>query len=93
LAALYFVLFCGLVHAQPAEQEPDLPAAELSDLIGDGGIDLTDSDASSSFLSGLSQRWPEDLLLMPVSGMDRPMSCWNHWTSLPAWRHWFHAHA
>ena len=62
--------------AQTSEPDVELPAAALSDFVGDGGINLTDSNTSNSFMKRLASRWPEDLLLAPVPGRS-PQFGWS----------------
>jgi hypothetical protein len=74
----YLALIWLSVHAIAQESAPDveLPASELTDLIGDGGVELSDSEASGSLLNRLSGRWPQDLLLAPIPGRS-PQFGWS----------------
>lgn len=61
-------------HAQKAEEAAeelrdfDLPASEMSDMVGDGGLDLGDVDFEGSPLKRFAEKWPEDLVIAPIPG-------------------------
>ncbi|MEJ2331058.1 MAG: hypothetical protein P8Z33_14730, partial [Gammaproteobacteria bacterium] len=65
---LALILLSVNAIAQESDSNVELPASELTDLIGDGGIELSDSEASGSLLNRLSGWWPQDLLLAPIPG-------------------------
>lgn len=46
----------------------DLPASEVSDLVGDGGFDLGDVDFDGSPLKRFAEKWPQDLVIAPIPG-------------------------
>ena len=73
---LSLVLLPVSVLAQEDEPGTRLPETDLSDLVGDSGIDLSDANASDSFMARFSERWPEDLLLAPVPGRS-PQFGWS----------------
>jgi len=61
-------------HAQESEKvaedarDFDLPASEMSDMVGDGGLDLGDVDFEGSPLKRFAERWPADLVVAPIPG-------------------------
>ena len=59
-----------------ADKDFDLPGAEVSDLIGDGGFELNSDDIDSGWLKSFIQRWPKDLVIAPVPGYS-PQLGWN----------------
>ena len=50
------------------DRDFDLPASEMADLVGDGGLDLGDVDFEGNASKGLASNWPEDLIVAPVPG-------------------------
>ena len=46
----------------------DLPASEMSDMVGDGGLDLSDVDFEGSPSKRFAEKWPSDLVVAPVPG-------------------------
>jgi len=73
LAALV-ALQLTAASAQESEQADedtrdfDLPASEMSDMVGDGGLDLGDVDFEGSPLKRFAERWPKDLVIAPIPG-------------------------
>jgi len=61
-------------NAQETAEAPDelrdfdLPASEVSDLVGDGGLDLGDVDFAGSPLKRFAEKWPRDLVIAPIPG-------------------------
>lgn len=72
--ALAAGLIATSAPAQVAEQSAnddrdfDLPAEDVDDLVGDGGLDLGDADFTGNPLGRLTAKWPEDLVIAPVPG-------------------------
>lgn len=50
------------------ERATEIPAAELTGFMGDGGLQLDESDAEDSWLKRFAERWPSDLVVAPVPG-------------------------
>lgn len=50
------------------QRDFDLPGAEAADLVGDGGLDLSDVDFEGSPLKRFAERWPKDLVIAPIPG-------------------------
>ena len=46
----------------------DLPGAELTEIMGDGGLQLDESDAEGGALKRLVEKWPADLVVAPIPG-------------------------
>ena len=73
LATLAFLLVSA-AQAQDVEETAedmrdfDLPASEMSDMVGDGGLDLGDVDFEGSPLKRFAEKWPEDLVVAPIPG-------------------------
>jgi len=68
------ILFAGPLYSQETEEalddarDFDLPASEMADMVGDGGLDLGDVDFEGSPLKSLAEKWPEDLVVAPIPG-------------------------
>jgi len=58
------------------ERDFDLPAAEVADLVADGGLDLGDVDFEGNPMRGFAERWPKDLVVAPIPGYS-PQLGWN----------------
>lgn len=54
----------------------DVPAGDLADLIGDGGVSIQDGADSGGALQRFSQKWPSDLVVAPVPGRS-PQVGWS----------------
>jgi Omp85 superfamily domain len=75
---IQFAILAAHVLSQANAQEPDeaaeelrdfdLPASEVSDLVGDGGLDLGDVDFEGSPLKRFAEKWPQDLVIAPIPG-------------------------
>jgi len=73
-----------LADAQAQESEEivedtrdfDLPASEMSDMVGDGGLDLSDVDFEGSPLKRFAEKWPKDLVVAPIPGRS-PQLGWS----------------
>lgn len=72
-----FSLGCAIASAQTGEEAQessddqrdfDLPGAEAAELVGDGGLDLSDVDFKGSPLKKFAERWPNDLVVAPIPG-------------------------
>ena len=46
----------------------DLPASEMANMVGDGGLDLGDVDFEGNPLKRFAKKWPEDLVVAPIPG-------------------------
>jgi outer membrane protein assembly factor BamA len=62
--------------AQDAGADFELPAAEIGNAIGDGGVAFVDSDFEGNALSRFAERWPDDLVIAPVPGRS-PQVGWS----------------
>jgi len=58
------------------ERDFDLPAAEVGDLVGDGGFDLGDADFEGNPAKSFAEKWPKDLVIAPIPGYS-PQLGWN----------------
>jgi len=71
VAALFAIgpAFAATDHNEvDPDRDFELPGAEVAELVGDGGLDLTDADFVGSPLKRLAKRWPEDLVIAPIPG-------------------------
>jgi hypothetical protein len=72
--AILVVALLSAAQAQNVEETEedmrdfDLPASEMSDMVGDGGLDLGDVDFEGSPLKRFAERWPNDLVVAPIPG-------------------------
>ena len=46
----------------------DLPASEMADLVGDGGLNFGDVDFEGNASKSFASKWPEDLVVAPIPG-------------------------
>jgi outer membrane protein assembly factor BamA len=74
MAAWSAMLASEIVCAQSAnlpeapERRSDIPASELTEAIGDGGLQIDDSVADSSMMQRIASTWPADLVIAPIPG-------------------------
>jgi hypothetical protein len=72
--AILAVFLLSAAQAQDVEETAkdmrdfDLPASEMADMVGDGGLDLSDVDFEGSPLKRFAERWPKDLVIAPIPG-------------------------
>jgi hypothetical protein len=61
---------CAQEGGEVAEDERDfeLPGAEASGLVGDGGFDLGDVNLDEGPLKRFAEKWPDDLVIAPIPG-------------------------
>jgi len=75
--AALFAIGHAFAETENDEVDPDrdfeLPGAEMTGLVGDGGIDLEDADFVGNPLKRLAKRWPEDLVVAPIPGRSPQM--------------------
>jgi hypothetical protein len=68
------ILLANPLYSQETEEalddarDFDLPASEMADMVGDGGLDLGDVDFKGSPLKRFAGKWPEDLVVAPIPG-------------------------
>jgi len=62
--------------AQSAERDFELPASELAEITGDGGLEMADADFVGSPLASFAEKWPDDLVVAPVPGYS-PQVGWS----------------
>lgn len=62
------VLDTSLAETVEDPRNFDLPGSEASDMVGDGGFDLSDVDFEGSPLKRFTEKWPEDLVVAPIPG-------------------------
>jgi hypothetical protein len=68
------ILLASPLYSQETEEtlddarDFDLPASEISDLVGDGGFDLTDTGFEGNPLKRFAEKWPKDLVIAPIPG-------------------------
>jgi hypothetical protein len=76
------ILLASPLYSQETEEtlddarDFDLPASEISDLVGDGGFDLTDTGFEGNPLKRFAEKWPKDLVIAPIPGYS-PQIGWN----------------
>lgn len=76
------IFLCSGASAQSANspegpaRDFDLPAAELTDMVGDGGLDLGDESYEGTSLQRFADKWPKDLVIAPIPGYS-PQLGWN----------------
>lgn len=81
-AAVLAIFLCSNALPQSANtpespaRDFDLPAAELADMVGDGGFDLSDADFEGNPLKQFAEKWPKDLVIAPIPGYS-PQLGWN----------------
>ncbi|MGI9223539.1 MAG: hypothetical protein ACR2QX_03610 [Woeseiaceae bacterium] len=63
-------------HSQSEGRDFDLPAAEISETLADGGLELTDADFVGSPLQRFAEKWPDDLVIAPIPGRS-PQVGWS----------------
>ena len=68
------LLFSYASHAQETDRIPeievdfDIPGSEVTDFLGDGGIDFDDGDAEATGMKRWFEKWPADLVVAPIPG-------------------------
>lgn len=62
------VIETGLSKTVEDTRHFDLPGSEAADMVGDGGLDLSDVDFEGSPLKSFAEKWPEDLVIAPIPG-------------------------
>ena len=62
------------VHGQ--DRDFDLPAAEMTETLADGGLELSDAEVAGNALQRFAERWPDDLVIAPVPGRS-PQVGWS----------------
>ncbi len=75
-SAIFFLT--ATAQGQGSDDATDfaLPADEVGDQIGDGGLDLDDADFTGNPANSLFGWWPEDLVVAPIPGYS-PQLGWS----------------
>jgi outer membrane protein assembly factor BamA len=82
LAVVAALLLVGVpvAHAQTESTgfaaQSEIPASDLTSMIGDGGLQLDATDSEPGLLGRLAERWPADLVVAPIPGRS-PQIGWN----------------
>ena len=70
------MLFLSADPVLSQERNFELPAGDVGDTLGDGGLEINDVDFKSSSLKRFTEKWPDDLVIAPVPGRS-PQVGWS----------------
>ena len=80
ISATLLLVGVPVAHAEnestDIKRQSEIPAADLTSMLGDGGLQLDATDSDRGLLGRFAERWPADLVVAPIPGRS-PQIGWN----------------